>query len=125
MRKQYHFQNSERGLLAWDVHRLIDLTAGFSVIDLPLEDISELNEPFWFSSEGDLPTCRKIAEHAKLINATSLDYPIILDANGRVMDGMHRVCEALITGVNSIKAVKLTTTPEPDFIGIPAEQLPY
>jgi hypothetical protein len=125
MRKQYHLQNSERGLLAWDVHRLIDLTSGLTAIDVALEDVRELNEPFWFSSKGDLPTCRRIAEHAKLMNDTSLEYPIILDADGRVMDGMHRVCKAWMNGMTSIKAFRLTTTPEPDYVGIPADQLPY
>jgi len=89
-------------LLAWDVHRLIDLTSGFSATDVPLDDIRELDESFWFSSEGDLPTCRKIAEHARLINETSLEYPIILNADGRVMDGMHRVCKAWMSGMKSI-----------------------
>jgi hypothetical protein len=125
MRKQYHLQNSERGLLAWDVDRLIDLTSGLTAIDVLLEDIRQLDELFWFSSEGDLPTCRTIAEHARLINDTSLEYPIILNADGRVMDGMHRVCKAWMTGRKSIKAFRFTTSPEPDYIGIPADQLPY
>ena len=125
MRKQYHFQNSERGLLAWAVHRLVELTSGLSVIDVPLEEIRELNEPFWFSSEGDQPTCRKVAEHAQLIEETSLEYPIILNADGRVMDGMHRVCKAWMQGMKSIKAFRFAVAPEPDFVGIPGDQLPY
>ena len=125
MRKQYHFQNSERGVLAWDVHRLIDLTLGLTPIDVPLEDIRELNESYWFSGEGDQPTCRKIAEHAQLINESSLEHPIIINTDGRVMDGMHRVCKALMNEMKSIKAFRLAATPEPDFVGIPADQLPY
>ena len=125
MRKQYHLQDSERGLLAWDVHRLVELTSGLSAIDVPLEDIRELNEAFWFSAEGDVPTCKRITEHAKLMNETSLEYPIILNADGRVMDGMHRVCKAWMNGMKSIKAFRLTTCPEPDYVGIPADQLPY
>ena len=125
MRKQYHLQNSRRGLLAWDVDRLIALTSGMTVIDVPLEEIGELDEPFWFSAEGDSPTCRKIAEHARLIHETSLDYPIILNAEGLVMDGMHRVCKAWLNGATSIRAFQFTISPEPDFVGIPADQLPY
>jgi hypothetical protein len=125
MRKQYHLRNSDRGLLAWDVDRLVKLTAGFVILDVLLKDIRELDEPFWFSAEGDVPTCRKIAEHAQLIQETNLDYPIILDADGRVMDGMHRVCKALISGAPSIKAVRFTKPPEPDYIGVPVDKLPY
>ncbi len=125
MRKQYHIRNSARGLLAWDVDRLLRLTSEQDAVDMPLEKIRELDENFWFSSDGDAPTCRRVAEHVKLINETSLDHPIIIDPEGRVMDGMHRVCKALIGGLKSIKAVKLSAMPEPDFVGVPIDQLPY
>ena len=125
MRKQYHLRNSERGLLAWDVDGLLRFTAGQDPIDLPLQKICELDEVFWFSGDGDTPTCRRVAEHAKLINETSLDYPIIIDPEGRVMDGMHRACKALISGLKTINAVKLLAMPEPDFVGVPIDQLPY
>jgi hypothetical protein len=125
MRKQYHIRDSERGLLAWDVDRLLRLTSEQKPVDLPLERIRELDETFWFSSDGNTPTCRRVAEHAKLINETSLDHPIIIDPEGRVMDGMHRVCKALIGGLKTIKAVKLSAMPKPDFVGVPIDQLPY
>jgi len=105
--------------------RLIRLTSKQEPFDLPLESVRELDEAFWFSHDGDSPTCRRIAEHALLINQTSLEHPIVLDPNGRVMDGMHRVCKAVIRGVKTIKAVKLLTMPEPDFVGVPIDQLPY
>ena len=37
MRKQYHIRDSERGLLAWDVDRLIRLTSEQEPVDMPLE----------------------------------------------------------------------------------------
>ena len=125
MRKQYHIRDSARGLLAWDVDRLVDLTSEQKPFDMPLESIRELDEPFWFSGEGDTPTCRRVAEHARLINEVDPRHPIILDPDGRVMDGMHRVCKALIQGARAIKAVRLPTMPEPDFVGIPVDELPY
>jgi len=125
MRKQYHIRHSERGLLAWDVDRLVRLTSEQEPVDLPLERIQELDEAYWFSDDGNTPTCRRVAEHAQLINETSLDHPIIIDPEGRVMDGMHRVCKALISGIETIKAVKLLAMPEPDFVGVPINQLPY
>ena len=57
MRKQYHFRRSDRGLLAWDVDRLAELSAGFTPIDVRLSEICELDETFWFDAEGDEPTC--------------------------------------------------------------------
>jgi hypothetical protein len=111
--------------MAWDVDRLIRLTSEEKPVDLALETIRQLDENFWFSLDGDTPTCRRVAEHAKLINQTSLDHPIIIDPEGRVVDGMHRVCKALIDGLKTVKAIKLSTMPQPDFIGVPIDQLPY
>ncbi len=125
MRKQYHFRTSERGLLAWDVDRLVELTSGFTPIDVPLSEIRELDETFWFDHEGDAPTCRRIALHAKLMNETDLRHPIILSAEGRVMDGMHRVCRALIEGRETIRGVRFEIDPEPDYVGMTPDKLPY
>jgi hypothetical protein len=124
MRKQYHLRDSERGLLAWDVDRLVQLTSDQNPLDVPLDNIKELDETFWFSG-SDAPTCRRVAEHTQLINEANLDHPIILDPAGRVMDGMHRVCNALIKGSKTIKAVRLRFMPKPDFVGVPADHLPY
>jgi hypothetical protein len=125
MRKQYHFRHSERGLLAWDVDRLVELSAGFMPIDVPLSEIRELDETFWFDQESDAPTCRRVALHAKLMNETDLSLPIILSQDGRVMDGMHRVCKAMIAGRDTILAVRFDEDPEPDYVGVAPDELPY
>lgn len=125
LRPQYHFRKSDRGLLAWDVARLIEAASGLSPVEVALDDIAELDEPHWFSLEGDTPTSRKIAEHAILIEEADLSFPIILDPEGRVMDGMHRVCKALNNGEDRILAYYLPTLPEPDFVGVAPQDLPY
>jgi len=100
LRKQYHFRPSKNGLYAWDVHRLVKLSKNIEPKYVSLSLIGELNENYWFGGEGEgengnrnSPTCMAIAEHCKLISETDLQYPIILSSNGRVMDGMHRVCK--------------------------------
>jgi len=125
MRKQYHFRPSERGLLAWDVDRLVEASRDLPVIDVPLTEIAELDETFWFDHEQLAPTCRRIAEHAKLMNETDLRHPILLSAGGRVMDGMHRVCRAWIEGRESVRAVRFEVDPEPDYVGLSPDELPY
>jgi hypothetical protein len=52
-------------------------------------------------------------------------YPIILSSNGRIMDGMHRVLKALMLGESHIRAVRFLTDPEPDFVGVDPDELPY
>jgi len=125
MRKQYHFQPSDHGLLAWDVDHLVELSKGLLRIHVPLVDIRELDQTFWFDAKGDMPTCRRIALHAKLISETDLGPSIILSQDGRVMDGMHRVCRALIEGMETIQAVQFEECPEPDYIDVSPDDLPY
>jgi hypothetical protein len=125
MRKQYHLRPSPLGLLAWDVDRLIELTTDSPRVEVPLGAIRELDEPFWFGGGGEEATCRAVADHARLIAEADLRYPIILGADGRVMDGMHRVAKAYLEGRRSISAVQLASDPEPDFVGVDASELPY
>lgn len=125
MRKQYHLRPSPSGLLAWDVHRLIDLTSHLPQVEVPIDSIPELDEPFWFGSGSEPATCRAVADHARLIQEADLRYPIILGADGRVMDGMHRVAKAYLEGRASIAAVRLEVDPEPDFVGVDEDALPY
>lgn len=106
MRKQYHLRPSPSGLLAWDVDRLIDLTAYLPHAHVPLNSIRELDEPFWFRDGSDRATCRAVADHARLIAETDFRYPIILAADGRVMDGIHRVAKAYLEGNRSVGQLK-------------------
>ena len=125
MRVQYHFRPSKDGVYIWDVHRLIRLTGDFPVHAVKLADIRELDESYWFSGPDSAPTCRRIAEHMQLVNAADLSYPIILSSDGRVMDGMHRVVKAFISGMEEVSAVKFKTDPEPDYIDVHPDDLLY
>ncbi|MBX2879336.1 MAG: hypothetical protein KTR32_05350 [Granulosicoccus sp.] len=123
IRPQYHFRQEGPDLLAWDVRRLIQLTKGIKPEDILLTDVPELDENHWFKHE--LPTPRRIAQHAQLIEEADLSYPIILDSAGRVMDGMHRICKALLLQHKQVKAVQFVTDPEPDYKNVSPADLPY
>ncbi len=71
LRKQYHFRPGPNGLQAWDIHRLIKMVEKLPTIQIPLSAIRELDEPYWYGHAT--PTCRSIAEHAKL-GITHLHY---------------------------------------------------
>ena len=124
MRKQYHSRDTDHGRLVWDVDRLVEASAGLPQIEVPLEAIRELDEPYWFQGGGPA-TCREIAEHARLMAETDLRYPIILCAEGRVMDGMHRVVRAYAEGRSAIIAVRFEQTPAPDFVDVDLDTLSY
>ena len=125
MRKQYHSRLTGRGRFIWDVHHLVELSRALPRVRVEVSSIWELDEPFWFGGPGDVATCRAVADHARLIGATDLTYPIILSSDGRVMDGMHRVAKAYMLGHTHIEAVRFTVDPEPDYVDVPEDQLPY
>jgi hypothetical protein len=123
MRKQYYFRPSNRGLLAWDVDRLVQLSSNLARKHIPLTRIRELDE-VWSGDEGP-PTWRAMLEHLKLIDEADLSFPIILSSSGAVMDGMHRVAKAARQGRTEIEAVQFEEDPEPDYVGRGPSDLPY
>lgn len=125
MRKQYHFRPSLRGFIAWDVDRLIALSVDLPRFQIDPATLPELDSTFWFQDDSTSPTCRAVLEHMRLVEAVTFDHPIILAADGGVMDGMHRVLKALLVGRVAIDAVQFERTPDPDFIDVHPDELPY
>jgi hypothetical protein len=123
MRKQYYFRPSERGLLAWDVDRLIERSSRLPRKRIAIHNIGELDD-VWFGDD-ERPTWRAMLAHVRLIEEANLSFPIILSANGAVMDGMHRVAKAVLQGHEEIDAVQFADDPEPDHIGRGPADLPY
>lgn len=123
MRKQYYFRSSAAGLLAWDVDRLVRLTRDLPSRAVPLAEIRELDEPVF--GEDEPPTWRALVAHARLMDAADLAYPIILAADGAVMDGRHRAARALREGRPTIDAVQFPADPPPDYVGRRPDELPY
>ena len=123
MRKQYNLWPwpTDGGTDAWDVDRLVELSHDLPIERVPLASIWQLDSPHW----GATLTLRDLAEHIRLVDEADLAYPIILSADGRVMDGMHRVMKALLAGHDGIDAVRFGVQPEPDFRNCRPEDLPY
>ncbi len=125
MRKQYHFKKVGEDILIWDVDKLIEASKNLPIIEVPLQSISEYYESYWYLNTGSEPTCKSVTEHAHLIKECNLDYPILLHSDGRVMDGMHRVCKAHLLGRTSIRARRFVSTPPHDFINLKEDELEY
>lgn len=102
---------------------MVEITQSFQVRQVPLSDIKELDEAYWYPDTH--PTTQDIIAHMQLIQEADLAYPIILCAQGRLMDGMHRVGKAKILGKASISAVQFDTNPQPDFINVHEDDLIY
>jgi hypothetical protein len=125
VRRQYHFWPGERGLDAWDVDRLIELSSALPVRDVKLDSIDEIDSVYWFDDRVDRPTVRRVVDHVRLIEGVDVSHPIILGVDGRVMDGMHRIAKALLEGRSTISAVRFEDHPDPDYRNCRPEDLPY
>ena len=93
--------------------RLWQLAEGLPVEAVPIDTIKEFDEDCWFG--GRSVTCRMVARHADLIQKADLSYPVILSADGRLMDGGHRISKAWLSGLTTIDAVRFPVDPEPDY----------
>jgi hypothetical protein len=125
VRKQYHFWPAERGCDAWDVDRLIELSRDLAVERVRLDSIREIDSVYWFDGSEEVPTVRKVVEHATRMTEVDMSLPIILRHDGRVMDGMHRIARALLEGRSEIKAVRFRSPPDPDYRNCLPHELPY
>ena len=103
---EYKEQMSKLGKHYWSVPRLIELSKDFEVMDIPLNHLNVYN------NYSNL-TLRDMAMHINAINDADLKYPIILDEDGEIMDGRHRIIKAMITEAKTIKAIRFDTNPEP------------
>lgn len=80
---------------------------------MPIDSIKAFDEDCWFG--GRPVTCRMVARHAALIQKADLSYPVILSADGRLMDGGHRISKAWINGHTTINAVRFKADPAPAY----------
>lgn len=106
---QWHTPDSQMcriGDSRWSVARLFELARTLPVMDIPLD---HLNINYCY----DNLNLREMAMHMKAVNDADLSFPIIIDENGDVMDGRHRIMKAMLTGAESIKAVRFEENPSP------------
>lgn len=99
-------QTSILGKHTWSVARLIELSKGFPVMEIPLD---HLNMYYKYSGLS----LRDMVMHMAAVNNADLSFPIILDEDGEIMDGRHRIIKALLIGDKIIKAVRFDTNPSP------------
>lgn len=125
VRKQYHSRQVASDWHIWDVHRLIRASRDFEVEMVPVNTIAEADENWWYGDAATIPTPRSIASHLALIKEVDSLHPIILCAEGRLMDGMHRVVKSIAEGRTHVPAVRFKKTPDPDFVNVSLDDLPY
>ena len=93
------------GTQHWSVTRLIDAAKDLEVFELPLKSLD--------LGDTTLYRPREFVTHMRAVMDADLKYPIILDEDGELMDGRHRILKALYLNKKTIKAVRFDDNPAP------------
>lgn len=103
----------KRGNKYWYATTLLNAVReqGIEPFDYPVAAYDMSNKNFSLDNMDDF--CFQVV---RTLAADYKSYPIILDDMGQVADGNHRVCHAIVDGVCTVKAYRLMSMPEPDFI---------
>jgi hypothetical protein len=101
----------------WFIQNLVKATYNLPVIDIEFTELDKyLDENAWFHGDNE-PTIRALIKNYQRVEQADLSFPIIMNPNIGVLDGLHRVVKAHTLGCSSIKAVILAELPKPDYIG--------
>jgi hypothetical protein len=97
----------------WTVARLVEHSKGLPVFDLPLAGI-DIGVSV-FGTTMSKKSARELAEHVTRVNDADLDHPVLMDPDGFIMDGWHRIVKALCLGKQTVKAVRFIELPSYEF----------
>lgn len=103
---KHDVQNCQIGDEIWDCSRLFHLTKDFEPFEMPLKHIN-------MDHNYECLTLREMAGHMYAVLNADLSYPIILDEDGIIMDGRHRLMKCILEDIETIKAVRFGSNPSP------------
>ena len=107
--KDIHKQRFEDNNGKYVIKNLISLASELPVQEMPLEHLN------FHSLYPSIKSFRDWVGHIKSVLNADLEFPIILDDEGYVMDGRHRIAKAILEGEETIKFVRFKETPSPDY----------
>jgi hypothetical protein len=83
----------------------------FAARDLPIKNLllADFNIAYGSPCSDNL---RDFIAHCKLVNEADLSYPIILNEDGAVIDGKHRLCKAILDGRETIATKRFESDPQ-------------
>lgn len=92
----------------YEVARMLDAAKDLPVFDTPLASLDLSGCLAW--SDCSLV---EAAHHLQRVRDADLSFPILLDWNGTIADGRHRIVKAIIEGQRTIKTRRLMQRMEP------------
>ncbi len=102
---------------AWLVQNIWEAAKDLPTYEVPLVGMCLDIAPWG----GSLNSFLDFLSHVRLINDAEMRYPIILDPDGNIADGRHRLAKAIVTGRTTVKIKRLPFMPDPDFTNMDGE----
>lgn len=100
----------------WNVRELIELSSNLEQTKKPVDELySKIKNGTWFSKH-QRPNIHNIYEHMHRAMTANLEFPIILSAESKVMDGAHRILCAKIKGIPELPVVQFLKNPKPFYV---------
>lgn len=95
----------------WKIENLWKYASELPVLEIEIASLPE------FANENEKESFNRneLAQKAKRIMKADLSFPIILSSEGWMFDGGHRTMKAVSLGLTTIRAVRFTVDPEPDY----------
>jgi len=94
------------GERVYNVHAAI-----FMADKLPTKEL-ELDDIYMQYPAPCRDNFRDFIAHIKLVNDADLSYPIVLNENGALIDGKHRLAKAILEGRKTILAKRFVREPQ-------------
>ena len=98
---------SDRDGNLYSVARLVDDAKDLPVFEVPIAALN-VGDAVWQDAN-----ILDLAFHVRKCMDADLDCPILLDWNGDIADGRHRLIAAIAKGKRSLKARRIAWKPEP------------
>jgi len=98
------------GNKVWKITSLIEASKDLKIEEMPVSAINS------YSLLPKIHTMKHFVSKIKKVIRVDLKYPIILDGEGYVMDGRHRIAKAMLYNEKTIKYVRFDVTPDADYI---------
>lgn len=108
---QFSFDESQYqyGTSKWDAPTLVEYCKRnkYPTFDMPLACVDLAKMPWKIGNFNDLMW------HLQRVKNADLSHPIILDDDGIICDGWHRVAKAFMENKTTVKAIRMLNMPTP------------
>ncbi|MEM6480470.1 MAG: hypothetical protein AAF681_01395 [Pseudomonadota bacterium] len=89
-----------------------------------MSDVIGLDENWCYDDTETVLTPRLSVSHLALTNKVDPVHPVLMSAEGRLIDGVRGIVKAVAEGLRHLTTVYFARTADPDFVNLSLGDLP-